>query len=235
VDTIFDLLPEPYATWARIIAQVSFLASLAAIPIKKALGEPKPGADPRWKQLAFFCMHFVDVVAANTETIRAKTKKAKASIPPPAAAAGLVLLLCFLPATEACAATNQPLRTEALAADALGELLDDAEQVISERMHVIEQSAVALAPTKEESIAAFTQAKAKDAPLAAAYEAARAAHLAYVQALSKASQAGQDHIPPDVSAMVAAAWAALSQAARELGVHLPQAPPSLADLLGGAP
>lgn len=84
--TILALLPPEYAKWVRFAAEWTFTLSVLALGVKRALGEPRPATDPRWKQVLFMCLHAIDWLAINTTPIRAKDRHReelrKASIPP---------------------------------------------------------------------------------------------------------------------------------------------------------
>ncbi len=77
MDDLLTFLPPQWATWLRVIAELSFGLSLIAAAIKPMLGEPDPTSDSRWKQIVFYVMRGIDWAAVNTKTIREKDAQRK--------------------------------------------------------------------------------------------------------------------------------------------------------------
>lgn len=237
------MLPPVWQDRIRIACEVIALASLAVAGLKKALGEPNPAKDPKWKQRLFYALHILDVAAANTTPIRAKDKHRNeleqtraASMPPgprPSIPPGVgMTLLIVLPLLAlSCAAT--PLERHATIAASSADVIGEAGRLLQARLEAVERDAVATSATQEEARERIDRLRAMYAPLEAAYEAVRLAHAAYLEAILRAHVAGRERPEPDVMATLSAAWFELVKRAEMLGLLLPQPPPALRGLLPG--
>lgn len=133
-----------------------------------------------------------------------------------------------------CAAT--PLETHATIAASSADVIEQARVLIEQRIKRAEFDASTANAYQEDARAAVELVRQQYAPLEAAYEAVRLAHVAYVDGILRAHVAGRERPGPDVIAVLSAAWVDLVKRAEMLGLVLPQPPPALRGLLpGGAP
>jgi hypothetical protein len=70
-------------------------------------------------------------------------------------------------------------------------------------------------------------AQAYWAPMDAAYEAARSAHTAYLEAVRQARDRGDTRLAAEPARALLGAWVALAEAGDAIGVHVSPPPPAL--------
>lgn len=226
-DLLLDNLPPSWVPWVRLVAEISFFLSLVAIPMKALLGPPKPGADSRWKQLVFWAMRVVDVLALNTTTIREKSRQARTRVAPPRSGVPPVTLLLVLGLAFASPGCASALHTHAVAADTSASLIEQTRLLIERELRAAEEAALARSPTREQAAQAVADLRRAHAPIESAYEALRLAHEAYVAAIVHAEAQGHDEPSLPAIGALRAAWAALIELARASGVALPAGAPAL--------
>lgn len=230
MDDLLTFLPPEWAAWLRVIAEVSFALSLLAAAVKPLLGDPSP-QDPRWKKAIFSLMHAVDLVAANTETVRAKKQRVKdeqvaqvlrkiRNTPP-------LMMLAVMLVSSGCAGSQ--LRTHASIADAAEGPILAAKHFIEVRAH---DEAAAIrsrgmsADSERQEMAAL---QASYAPVESALTALIAAYNSYIDAIRVSHATGQE-ISHAVAMALLSRWQTFLDAARALGIQLPDPPDVLREL-----
>lgn len=66
-----SFLPAPYRDLVVALCELIAACSVLALALKPLFGTPKDG-DPSWKRFVFGLLRVIDVLAANTSTIRTK-------------------------------------------------------------------------------------------------------------------------------------------------------------------
>lgn len=241
MDDLLSFLPHDIAEIVKAFCALVTACSLLAAAIKRAMGEPKP-TDSDFRRAAFRVLHWVDVLASNTEPVRLKMqrmdddtwRKLAPKTIPPSIPPLHVIAFAFAFALPSSACAGSPLKAHATAADAAADVIDQAGAIIERRARIAEESAVAVSVTREEAAQRVAETRARFAPIEAAYEALRVAHEHYVTEIRIAAKDGRDDVSPDALRAIGVAWAHLAQLAELLSIQLPNPPDDLVSLLGGA-
>ncbi len=239
MEDLLTFLPSEWASYLRVIAEVSFALSLLAAAVKPLLGDPRPGFDPKWKQRVFWLMHFVDWAAVNTATIREKTKRVNAieterqmkRIRTSSQAGPMFALALALIPSSACAGSQ--LRTHASIADASYAPITAAKSALERHIAADAAAVKARATSPEDERAQMSALQSSYARTEATFDLTREAYNAYVEAIQGSHATGAD-IPHEAALALLSRWRAFIEAARAMGLTVPEPPEALRDL-GGAP
>lgn len=79
--TLLPMLPAAWLPWVRLACELVTLFALLAAGVKRIMGDPSP-SDGRMRRAVFAALHWVDLFAVNTETVRSKMRRTGSDRPP---------------------------------------------------------------------------------------------------------------------------------------------------------
>lgn len=79
--SLIPMLPATWLPWVRLACELVTVSALLAAAIKRVMGDPSP-MDGKLRRTVFAVLHWVDVFAVNSETVRSKMRRTGSDRPP---------------------------------------------------------------------------------------------------------------------------------------------------------
>lgn len=225
---MINVIPEPYRS--RLIALALMMATLSyvLIGVKRFLPIPDPKAG-RFQAVAFWVLHVADLAAGNSTTIKTLAAELQRSkrykIPPPMP----LLMLAVL--CSSCATAQALTVAKASSAAVHQALADVGGEIIAQAMAEEDRVFVAY-KTQDTAGPALALVRDKWRPIEQAFDRARLAHAALIDAINLA-ESTRTKPPAETAGALLAAWQSMADAAKAAGVRLPSPPEALQALSGG--